>query len=547
MNTKLAQRLGLTLAAACLILAVGCSDDSSTSLDDPISDAARSSALQKTSEVLLADRAMDSAQLVSDLTHGTTFGLAEETAGLDMELGTEMPQFAQSVDYTLGMRLASAARTTQRSELYPALHKSSDPGDVLYEETRTNLDGSVTTLRVIQDSPESVVMVEAVTDWPNEHLLLDQTRDAFVVDRGMDYESDTDDVLFSLRSELDFNNGSRLERYADERANGGIRDDARIDVTSLFTNRPGHPLLLSVESHFVFDVHSLADESDDRFVSVSRLSRFRGEAHDGGQPRVEESLSPEIPVAEGEEPCGGTGRRFIAFARWSNVEDWTDEASFACAGGGSLSRTINYADGSLAAVSVTENAAGIVNLRVDERDGSVSTGSFDPSAGSFSVQTTYPAGSDPVERSIDGESNADGSDWSLDEEIEYLDGFVERNHLEGRELADRKELSGSHAGRDETVEFDLASNLDGTQLEGTISNDRGESLEFAVELLPDLSRIIDFVAVNPTTRVEGHLEIGADGCGSGTLVVEEGGSRATVEIEFCHDEITDDAGNVVRL
>jgi hypothetical protein len=529
-------------------MAAGCSQDPA-GVDGGPSEAARTVALEKAAEALQADRAMDAAQFVEDLTGGATVGMADEAAGLDMELGTELPALDAAGPYTLGSRLAMAAHTAQRDDLRVHMQKAGDPapGDILYEETRTNLDGSVTTLRVIQDAPLSVVKVEEVTNWPNGHLLLDETRDEFVIDRGADLGGGSDDVLFSLLSELRFNNGASLSRWIDERADGGIVSDARVDVQSSFRARPNHPRLVDITTNFVVDVHQLDDESDDRFVSADRLTRFRGNAHGGGSPRVVETLAPESPVAEGEEPCGGHASRSIAFASWSRLVDWNDQASLSCDGGGMLSRAINYADGTSADATIAESAEGIVTLELNDRAGIHTTGSFDQNTGTFAIATQFPQGYDPVLRSIEGQSNSDGSDWSLDEEIQYADAFVERNHLEGRVMASGKELAGSHAGRDETVEFELSSNLDETRYEGWIRNDRDESLEFAVEILSDLSRIVDFEAQDATTRVVGHLVIDADGCGTGTIEVYEAGNHASIEVEFCGERLSDDAGNTLSL
>ena len=101
--------------------------------------------------------------------------------------------------------------------------------------------------------------------------------------------------------------------------------------------------------------------------------------------------------------------------------------------------------------------------------------------------------------------------------------------------------------RDESVEFELESNLDETEYSGSVSNDRGESFSFDVEILADNGRIVDFVAVSPTTRVEGHFEIGADGCGNGTLHIEENGNTADIELSFCENELSDDEGNSLSL
>jgi hypothetical protein len=551
MNASLTQntrRLALALAASSLLMAAGCSQEPAGIGNEP-SEAAREVALEKAAEALQVDHAMDAAQFVEDLTGGVTVGMADEAAGLDMELGAELPNLDSVAPYTMGSRLAMAARTSRRDDLRFHMQKAGDPqpGDVLYEETRTNLDGSVSTLRVIQDAPLSVVKVEEITDWPNGHLLLDETRDEIVVDRGADLNNEVDDVLFSLLSELRFNSGASLTRSIDERADGGIQTDSRVDVLSNFRARPNHPRLIEIATSFVVDVHQLDGESDDRFVSAERLTRFRGNAHVGGSPRVVEALAPSSPVAEGEEACGGSASRYIAFAPWSRLVDWNDQASLSCDGSGMLSRAINYADGTSADATIRESAEGIVTLELNDREGIHTTGSFDENAGTFAVQTQFPSGYDPVLRSIDGQSNADGTDWSLNEQIEYADAFVERNHLEGRETASSKELAGSHAGRDETVEFELSSNLDETQYQGWIRNDRDESLEFAVEILSDLSRIVDFEAQNATTRVVGHLVIDVDGCGTGTIHVYEAGNHASIEVEFCDEQLSDDAGNTLNL
>jgi hypothetical protein len=185
-----------------------------------------------------------------------------------------------------------------------------------------------------------------------------------------------------------------------------------------------------------------------------------------------------------------------------------------------------------------------VHLSATERGGTIINGSFDAAQHSFEFTTVYPQGSDPVQRAVQGSTNATETAWQLEEQVTYQDAFIERNELSGTESADGRTLSGSHAGRDETVEFELQSNLDETLLEGFVQNDRDQRIDFELEQFADGGSLVDFVATEPGLRIEGHLEVGADGCGQGTLEITENDTTVTIEVTFCDQEL-DNAAAIV--
>lgn len=535
-------RRWMALGASALALSLtACSNDDENALD--VSPEARESALASTEQVVEAERLLETAQLVEDLTGGFDQGLAGESSGLEMEFGGQLGTDGQlGQDASTGAWIARAYRDLQpartRLEDTPAFAKA--PGDLLFEFTETNLDGSTVVTRVYQDEPESVVRVTQDTTWPNGNLLLTAMRNEIFVDRGADYESEADDIWLSLASALEFHGGQRLERAIDAREQGGLQDDLRVEVVSTFLPRPNHPRLVDAVTTLEVDLHQLDDEADDRFVSIDRVTRFRGVAHDGNEPRVVESLTPESPLAEGEEPCGGVASREIHFEASSALRRLTDAASETCEGAGSLSREVLYADNTSDSMSITRDAQGVVTLDLDGRDGTQTDGTFDEASGQFSITTQYPQGSDPVSESLSGQSNAAGTDWSLDATVVYADGFEETGHLEGVEDEDGKSLSGDHTGRDGSFSFSLATNADETVLEGHLENDQDQVLDFRAEELADGSRLLDFTAVDPPVRVEGHVEVGADGCGVIELVVTEGDARTEIRSEFCDGELAED-------
>lgn len=537
MNTRMTLPKTLILGSALGLTALaGCSDSATNPRNDEVSAEARAAAVDRTHEILASGEMTRTAALVEDLTGGFAVGLADEAAGLDMELGegfdldaSRHPQLSASA--TIGRARLTGQRAAREFRDVQLARRA--PGDLIVRFTETNLDGSISEISIYEGDRDGVVRVERSTTWPNGHLLLDAIRDEIVIDLGPDRESETDDTWLYLNSELHFNGGAALAREIDLRDQGGLVDGVRAAVVSTFTPRPDHPRLAGITSTLVVDLHLIADESDDRFVRVDRTTRFLGVAHDGGSPRVVESLEFEEPVAEGEEPCGGTLGRDIRFREDRALRSWTDTASFACAGGGLLSREVVYADGSRDALTLTEDAQGVVSLSAEERNGTTTVGSFDPAARQFEFTTAYPGGFDPVSRAVQGSTNADETAWQLDEQVRFADGFVERNHLEATEDAQGKSLSGSHAGRDETVEFALESNLDETMLSGWVENDLDQRIEFSVEQLADGSALLDFVATEPGLRIEGHLELDPDGCGNGSLTITENDATVTIEVSFC--------------
>ena len=538
------------LAFLLLAFLAGCSDDVTSPQNGEVSPEARAVAVERTGEVLASSELTRTAALVEDLTGGFAVGLSDETAGLDMELGEDFSIPAGSAaELSIAASIGRARSTRERAldEIPHAQMARRAPGDLIVRFTETNLDGSVSEISIYEGDSDSVVRVVRITTWPNGNLLLSAIEDEIVIDLGADRESGADDIWQSLRSEIRFAGGAVLSREIDLSDQGGFVDDVRASIVSTWRPRPNHPRLIDVVSTLVVDLHAISDENDDRFVGVDRITRLEGVAHDGGSPRVVESVQFEEPVAEGDEPCGGTLSRDIRFRQDRALRSWIDTASFACAGGGSLSREIVYADGSFDALTLTEDAQGIVHLDAEARDGTKTVGSFDEAAHSFEFTTTSPEGFDPVRRAVQGTTNEDETEWQLDEQVNWADGFVEVNHLEGSEGPQGHRLAGSHAGREETVEFELESNLDETMLSGWIENDQEQRIEFSVEELPDGSALLDFVATEPGVRVEGHLELGPDGCGIGTLTITENGTTVTVEVTFCDGELENDdailAGN----
>jgi hypothetical protein len=539
-QTTLALTTTLLLAAL-----TGCSNELTDPQSNDVSQEARATAIDRTSEVLVSTELTRAASTVEDLTGGFAVGLAEEAAGLDMELGEEFTLPASSAAQlnagaTIGRAIETRQHATRELEFMDELFARRAPGDLIVRFTETNLDGSVSQISIYEGATENVVRIERLTTWPQGNLLLTAIEDKILVDLGADRESEADDVWLYLHSELRFNGGASLAREIDLRDQGGLVDDARASIVSTYRPRPDHPRLVDIVCTLVIDLHSIADESDDRFLSVDRITRFSGVAHDGGSPRVDESIEFEQPVAEGEDPCGGTLRRDIRFREDRALRSWTDTASWACEGGGSLSREVVYADGSLDALTLTEDAQGIVRLNATRRDGTTAVGEFNEAAHTFEFATSYPEGSDPIRRAVQGSTNENETAWQLDEQVSFSDGFVERNHLAATEDANGRTLSGTHQGRDESVEFQLQSNLDETMLSGYVQNDQDQRIEFSIEQLADGSALLDFVATEPGLRVEGHLELDPSGCGNGTLTITENDATVTIEVSFCDGDLEND-------
>lgn len=544
-QTVLALTALLGLAAS-----TGCANDLTDPQSDDVSPAARQTAIERTHELLTSTEVARTASTVQDLTGGFAVGLADEAVGLDMELGEGFALPPASVaELGVGATIHRGVRTHDRAarEFTTSSVARRAPGDLIARFTETNFDGSVSQISIYEGEFPHEVRIERLTTWPQGNLLLTAIEDEIVVDLGDDLLSAADDVWQSLSSEIRFNGGASLARAVDLREQGGFVDGVRASIVSTWRPRPNHPVLVDVTSTLVVDLHRIASEADDRFVSIDRLTRFAGTAHDGQSPRVLEALVLEQPVAEGERPCGGTLNRQIHFRRDRALRSWTDGASWACGGGGTLSRAIVHADGGVDAITLTDAGDGVVRLDAEGRDGTITVGSFEHDAHVFEFTTTYPDGADPVERSVQGSTDPEATAWQLDEQVTYLDAFVERNHLEASETAQGRSLAGSHTGREETVRFELTSTPDDTRMAGWVENDRDQRIEFEIEQFTDGGALIDFVATEPGLRVEGHLEADPTGCGNGTLTITEADATVTLEVSFCHGELENDeailAGN----
>ena len=295
-----------TLAVISAVALTGCTNDLTEPQDSEVSSEARTTAATRTDEVLRAEAMMQTADTVDDLTGGFAVGLADETSGLDMELGEgfEIPDTGAR-DLSAGAILVRAQRAKAATQRIPAMDTLARraPGDLIVEFTEENADGSVTVVRIYEGETEDVVRVTRSTTWPDGNLLLAAIDDEILVDVGDDPVDESDDVWLFLRSTISFVDGQSLSRTIDLQDQGGLQDDTVVDIVSTFEPRPEHPRLVDVVSTLTVDVGRLADETDDRFVRVDRVTRLSGTAHDGTARAWSSRWCPRSPWPRARSPA----------------------------------------------------------------------------------------------------------------------------------------------------------------------------------------------------------------------------------------------------
>ena len=115
--TRLHRHTILALTSLLMIAALtGCSNELTDPQSGDVSSEARAVAVERTSEVLVSSELTRTASMVEDLTGGFAVGLADEAAGLDMELGEEFSLPSNSsAQLSIGASIGRARITRERA------------------------------------------------------------------------------------------------------------------------------------------------------------------------------------------------------------------------------------------------------------------------------------------------------------------------------------------------------------------------------------------------------------------------------------------------
>jgi len=209
-------------------------------------------------------------------------------------------------------------------------------------------------------------------------------------------------------------------------------DRARLFVVG-FDYLEGHPLEYDSTEIQAKLNNTLLDDSDDVLLSLENLKRYKP-----GQ-LISEERGSYVPDAHapGTEPDGGILMSEVKYSNSSFISSTTATLEFHEGQGGSYMRTSKFSDGSESSEEATFNVDGTGTFSESRRDGTQINGTFDSAEedgkGAFSLNTTFPAGHDPVSVRESGEFDINASDstisGSFEREVTLLNGDVEKESV----------------------------------------------------------------------------------------------------------------------
>jgi len=211
-----------------------------------------------------------------------------------------------------------------------------------------------------------------------------------------------------------------------------VTGEARLFVVG-FDYLEGHPLEYD-STEIRADLNfTILDDSDDVLLSLENLKRYKP-----GQ-LISEERGSYVPDAHapGTEPDGGILMSEVKYSNSSFISSTTATLEFHEGQGGSYMRTSKFSDGSESSEEATFNEDGTGTFSESRRDGTQIDGTFDSAEedgkGAFSLNTTFPAGHDPISVRESGEFDINASDstisGSFEREVTLLNGDVEKESV----------------------------------------------------------------------------------------------------------------------
>lgn len=507
---------------------------------------------------LSARARLDGAKAAGDTVAVEYFDLPDDI-GLNALIETDTPDVLRLVSIHEHPNAVLLQIAQRHSEIVFDSQGNLDPADdaihsITHEFTRANGEHARGELAPLSGSGpiESGVTVRAFqrVDDPSFHILQEWVEAEMILEPG-DLETDGDESIASMAVTVHWRSGAEQSLALAPIEDEFIGDSSDVRAVGLFTARPDNRWLESRSDTLTVRLGDLDDESDDLLYSAARAAVFDGVAADGGHPRSWVRLTPDTPVAPGDEPCGGQAIEDVHYpAQWWIVH-LTRTADLECDGSGSLSVLMEFRDGSTASRTVTWDGEGGATVLETRPDGTEIDGSFDESTGAFSVLTTFPVGHDPVSRHRHGTA----SETSLEawEEVVWQDEHLDRTYIEAATSDGTTIASGYREDGDVREDFTLTHAENG-DASGEWERNDGAAGEFALEMLEGGGSHLTFSAADPeadgSPSLTGEIWYAPDGSGTGTISYTENGITVTFDVTFGPDGtgvLNDGAGGSIQL
>ena len=423
-----------------------------------------------------------------------------------------------------------------------------------HNETRGNGEATRATLAPVGGSgpiePGVTVSAYHRVDDPSFHILQAWHEAEMILDPG-EFEVDGDETIHSLTATVHWRNDAEHTASIAPVSGDEILPETDVLAVGAFTARPNNLWLESTADTLLVRMGHLDDDSDDLLYEISRAAIFDGVAADGGSPRSYVRMTPDEPVAPGEEPCGGEALQDVHYPSDWWLSHLTRSADIDCDDSGTLTETMEFRNGTSYTRTITWDGLGAATVTENRADGTVVVGSFNESNGAYSLVTTYPAGHDPVSRDRHGTA-LEGSveAWEI---VTWQDGHDDETYFSAVESGDETNATGYRIDGADREDFSLTHDTAGNA-SGEWERNDGATGEFEVEMLEGGGSRLAFAASDPAAdgspSITGEIFYAPDGSGTGTVTITQYGITVTYTVTFGPDgtgRLEDDAGNMISL
>ncbi len=366
-----------------------------------------------------------------------------------------------------------------------------------------------------------------------------------------DFRVEGDESIYGVTAIVHWRSDAEHVATLEAVAGGVIEPETDVRAVGAFTARPDNAWLESTADTLLVRMGDLEVEDDDLLYQISRGAIFDGTAADGGSPRSYVRMTPDEPVAPGEEPCGGEAVQDVHYPDTWWLSHLYRSADIECDGSGTLTLIMDFANGDTYTRTITWDGQGGATVDEIRTDGTVVAGSFDESTGAYSLVTTYPAGHDPVSRDRHGTVlNGSVEAWEI---VTWQDGHDDTTYFTATETAEQTTASGYRIDGDLREDFELVHEADGSASGSWTRND-GASGSFELEMLEGGGSHLVFSASDPAAEgspsVEGEIWYAPDGSGTGTVTFTQYGNSVTYTVTFGPDGVgtlDDGSGTTIIL
>ena len=483
-----------------------------------------------------------------------------DSTGLDALIETDETDIVRLVSqraYPGAVMLQIASRATEIVfDNNGTLEDGADDTYYSVDHTSTRGNGELTTavLEPVGDpgpiEPGVVVRAYQRVDDPSFNILQAWHSSEIRLDPG-DFQTDGDETFHGITATVHWHSDAEHTATLAAVDGSAIEPDSDVRAVGSFIARPDNDWLETSADTLLVRMGDLDDESDDLLFQISRASVFDGVAADGGSPRSYVRMTPDEPVAPGDEPCGGVAVQDIHYPEAWWLSHINRSADIDCDGSGTLTVLMDFRDGTSYTRTITWDGLGGATVDETRADGTVVVGSFNETTGAYSLVTTFPTGHDPVSRDRHGTA-VEGSveAWEI---VTWQDAHADSTYFTAVESGDETTASGYRVNGDDREDFTLTHDADGN-VSGTWERNDGSSGEFEIEMLEGGGSHLTFAASDPAAdgspSITGEVWYAPDGSGTGTVTFTQYGNSVTYTVTFGPDGVgtlADGSGTTIIL